>query len=899
MHYTYYFDKIVVLTIMNHTPLHSQHKRRSTRKIDSNSIFAAFKKVLDSIVVQFAGKAAQKHSHIHHTPHTTHRRTSFKRIFNLKNAAIGFFVLLFLLFTLYWYFAKDLPEAGKITSKTTNSTIYYDRDGGVLYESFKDKNRVAVEGKDINDWLKKATISIEDKDFYKHRGFDPLTIIRIPYNYIFKSGRVVGGSTLTQQLVKTTLLDGRRTATRKVKELILALEIERRFNKDQILSMYLNEVPYGGTYYGIGSAAKGYFNKDPKDLNLLESAILAGLPQNPTTYSPFIGKKDAWKTRTKFVLLSMAEQGYITKEQQADSVNALDGIQFNSERISIEAPHFVFFVKEKLEKILGADVVNSGIKITTTLNKKIQNIAQESVTKEVEKLKTANVSNGAAVVLDPRKNEILAMVGSSDFEATGYGKFNVVNSDNRLPGSTLKPFLYAMSFEKDYDPTSILADVKTTFPIAGSTDYNPENYDRTFHGIPQFRFDLGNSYNIPTVKLGLVLGIDNFLIKMNELGIVDFYPNAQNIGRYGPAVTLGGVETSLLRVGNAYSTLARQGEQKEVQYVLQVTDYKGNVLYKPTNEETKTIFTKEASFITSHILTDNNARTQSFGPSSLLNIPGKTVAVKTGTTNEKRDNWCVGFTKGLVVGAWVGNNDNTKMNDRVASGITGATPIWHNITKEVLSDNVNFPDGILEKPENVVALEIDATLGGLPRGGANKRTEYFIKGKEPTTTSKYLQKIKVSKRDSGKLANSNEIGGGNYEEKEFAVFTEVDPISKDGKNRWQDAINEWTKTQGDLFKVPTEVQSETEDVSINLITPRDGETKDSKTIEYRVKIFSTPKIKEVKLIINGSEVKAFGEGTMEVNEQLTFPSSGEQTILLRVKNEKDKVSENNIKIRVP
>jgi len=815
-----------------------------------------------------------------------------KLLIFLTGAVILGFIFMFILFA--WY-AKDLPSPSKLSSQTGYSTVFLDRDGKVLYDMYKDKNRVPVTFEEIPKTLKEATIAIEDKNFYKHAGFSQTGMIRAVFNMFLGKG-LQSGSTITQQLIKNVLLTNRQTITRKVQEIILSFEVERRYKKDEILLMYLNEAPYGGSYWGVGTAAKAYFGKSVKDLNLVESAILSGLPQSPSLYSPFIGKNEAWKDRTKSVLRRMREDGYITRDQETIALKKVESTKFNAPKILIEAPHFVFYVKDQIEQEYGSKIINQGVKIKTTLSLDVQQTAEKIVKEEIAKLKDFNATNAAVVVLDSKTGEILAMVGSYDFNDEKFGKFNVAEQGLRQPGSALKPFTYGLAFEKGYTPSSIFMDVKTTFPDQGGKEYIPVNYDGKFRGPVQLRFALGNSINLPAVKSLAVLGVRDFLTKLNDLGMPTFAPNSENLKRFGLSLTLGGGETTLLNLSSAYSTLATGGVRHEVSSFNDISDFKGKNIFKKVRNQEKTVFSQEDSFLLSHILSDNNARIEEFGPNSYLNVPGKTVAVKTGTTDDKRDNWAVGYTKSITVGVWVGNNDNSPMNPKIASGATGASPIWYRIMRELLK---KYDDGIMDKPEKVKALIIDSYLGGLPKDGNPTRSEYYIEGSEPKDISPWYKKIKISK-SNGKLANEVEIKNGNYEEKDFIVISESDPVSTDGKNRWQEAINSWAGQQGDnKFKPPTEVSDASSDsVIVSIKNPSGQSTISSGNINIKAKIISLDKLKNVKIKLNGSEIRSWNEDKKDIDEMISITEDGVYELQISATNEKDKQGESTIKFGV-
>jgi len=810
---------------------------------------------------------------------------------------IGFFILAFGVFA---WFAKDLPFPGKLSQATSYSTVFYDRDDKPIYEMFKDKNRVPVSTKDVSDYLQKATIAIEDKNFYKHKGVSEIGILRGFLSFFFK-GRFQGGSTITQQLIKNTLLSSQRSLSRKIKEAILAFEVERRYSKTEILGMYLSEAPYGGIYWGAASASMAYFGKSPKELSLLESAILAGIPQNPSFYSPFIGEKNAWQSRTKDVLRRMREDGYITADQEKKTVSQFAKVVFLSPKVSISGAHFVFYVKDLIEKEYDSKLIEQGIKVKTTLSLDVQKLAEKIVKEEIENLKGYNASNAAVVVLDSKTGEILAMVGSYDYNDEKFGKFNAALG-LRQPGSAIKPITYALALEKGYTPSTLLMDTRTVFANQGEKDYVPVNYDGKYRGPMQLRFALGNSENVPAVKLLAMVGIRDFLQKAYDMGLDSLAATDENIKRFGLSVTLGGGETTLLDLTSSFSVFADQGLKKQTSPLMDISDFKGKNIYKTVKAGQKKVLTPEVAFLVSHILSDNNARMDIFGPNSYLNVPGKTVAVKTGTTDDKRDNWAIGFTKSITVGVWVGNNDNSAMNPKIASGATGASPIWYQLMRQLLAikkdKQFKYSDGIMEKPDKVKAQTIDAYLGGLPKDGYPTRSEYYIEGEEPKDISPFYKKLKISKA-TGKLANDVEIKTGNYDEKEYIIISENDPVSTDNKNRWQEAIDQWAREQkDDKYHPPTDKSDANSDsVIVSIKSPEDKQTINSNSVTIRVKITSVYPMKSVKIFSNGSELKSYNENKTDIEETINL-SDGVYEIKVQAVNEKDKSGDSSIKIGV-
>lgn len=725
------------------------------------------------------------------------RRLSFD-IFFLSNLSrklfIGLIGLIIFMTLLFLWYSKDLPTPGKLVhADLGQSTRIYDRKGVLLYSVYDKQNRTYVKLSEIPKVLQQATIAIEDKNFYENQGFSVLGYLRALRNILLLRG-LSGGSTITQQLVKNVLLSSERTLPRKIKELMLAVQVDKVYTKDQILEMYLNDVSYGGANIGVEAASESYFGKKVKDLNTAEAAFLAGLPQAPSSYSPFSGKK-YYIGRTEDVLEQMKNMKIISEKQKQEAIKEISEKKFSQKDTAIKAPHFVMYVKSILSKQFSEQMVENGaLQVTTTLDYEIQKKAEDIVKEEIDKLKGYNVGNGAAVVMDPKTGEILAMVGSKDyFDTKNDGNYNTALA-KRQPGSSLKPITYAVAFEKGYTPASMVMDVKTEFPTGDPKNptYIPVNYDGKYNGPMQIRFALGNSINIPAVKTLARVGIKDAMAKAYTMGIEEWEPTTVNIANVGFSLVLGGRETTLLSEAVAYSVFANGGIKKDPVSIMKVTDAKGSKLFEKRDREGQRVLSQEVSFLISHILLDNVARTLEFGPNSYLRIPGRTVSVKTGTTDEKRDNWTVGYTPSYVVGVWVGNNDNSVMNQAIASGVTGASPIWNRIMTAVLKGK---PDEVLQKPDNVVALQVDGVGGGLPVDGVQTRTEYFVKGTEPTGPGPIYQKVKMSKHDHGKLASPWEVEHRDYDTKDYIVFKEEDPVSTDGKNRWQAGIQEWLSGQ--------------------------------------------------------------------------------------------------------
>ena len=610
-----------------------------------------------------------------------------------------------------FYFIKALPSPYNI-GKTNYplSTHIYDRNDTLLYEIYREQNRTPVHLKELPAYVVQATIAIEDKDFYRHQGVAIFSGIIRATKEIVINKNLQGGSTITQQLVKTALLTPERTITRKIKEVILALWTEKIYSKDQILEMYLNQVPYGGSSYGIEEASKTYFGKNAKDLTIEEAALLAGLPQAPSLYSPYINPNAATKRRND-VLNSMKNLGYINQELKVKSQDSK--IEVLPPKTLIQAPHFVFYTKNKLENYYGIKTVEEGgLKVKTTLDYKIQQEAEKILKEELEKINYLNVTNGAILVTRPSTGEILAMVGSVDYFNQPFGAFNVTTA-LRQPGSSIKPIMYSLALQKGYTAASILDDSPIVFNIAGSESYRPVNYDNKSHGRVPLRYALANSYNITAVRTLNNLGVENFIDFATKMGISTWNDKS----RYGLSLTLGGGEVTMVDMAEAFGVLANQGYKMPINYFQKIEDNERNVLREMAPFKIKEI-DPAIAYIISDILSDNFARTFAFGPGSSLEIPGYKVAVKTGTTNDKKDNWTIGYTPEFLVTVWVGNNDNTPMNPYLTSGITGASPIWNRVMTYLLK-NYGTSNKWFEKPDNIV--EKNCYYG---------RKEYFVKGTE-------------------------------------------------------------------------------------------------------------------------------------------------------------------------
>lgn len=609
-------------------------------------------------------------------------------------------ICLLILFCYSWFLvevAYQLPSPSKLNQLSGPvTTEIYDRNSKLLYRFYEGTNRTLIKLDEVPNQLIQATIAIEDKHFYSHPGVNPLAIARSIKVYILEN-QIQGGSTITQQLIKNTLLTSDRNWQRKLKEVIIAFWAERVFSKDQILQMYFNEIPYGGTAVGVQAAAQTYFGKNAKDLKLSESAYLAGLTSSPTTYSPYGTNPQSGKKRQWQVLRRMVKDKYITQTQANDAFK--EELVIHPPSQNIKAPHFVMYVRALLTQKYGQRLVSQGgLKVYTSLDLLIQEMTEKVVKEELVSLANLNVSNGAAMITDPKTGQILAMVGSKDYFDTSYGNFNVTLA-LRQPGSSIKPITYATAFKQGFSPANIILDAPVSFKNQWE-NYTPLNYDNKFHGPVTIRTALGSSYNIPAVKMLSIVGIPNMINTAEDLGITTF----NDPSKYGLSLTLGGGDIRLIDMMNVYASFSQLGISYNSKPILRIYDSAGHLLEDNSDNEGKRVLSPAVAFLITNILADNSARTPAFGPDSLLKIPNHTVAVKTGTTDSKRDNWTFGYTPEYVVGVWVGNNDNSPMNPKLSSGITGASPIWNKLMTNLLQDK---PDIAFQRPSDVIEGTVD------------------------------------------------------------------------------------------------------------------------------------------------------------------------------------------------
>ncbi|MBD3252035.1 PBP1A family penicillin-binding protein, partial [Candidatus Uhrbacteria bacterium] len=778
---------------------------------------------------------------------------------------LGFFVLTL---TLAWM-SRDLPNPNALLDREiAQSTKIFDRSGEVLlYEIHGDEQRTLVAIEDIPDVMKHATVAIEDKDFYKHHGVSWKGLIRAFYTSVIKRQRVQGTSTLTQQFVKNAILTNERSINRKLKELLLSLQIERKYSKDQILQLYLNEIPYGSTLYGVESATQGYFGKSVRDISLDEAALLAAMPQAPDLYNPYgIGSRgdnrDLLTGRQHYILDQMAEQGYVSAEE-AEAAKEIDTLEKLIPRTvgNIKAPHFVMYVRSQLIEALGQRTVETGgLKVITTLDWRLQQAAEEAVVEGVEaRAEQYGFSNASLVAIGPQDGHILAMVGSKDFfDDENDGQVNV-SIRPRQPGSSFKPIVYTAGFMKGFLPETTLWDVKTQFKT-DSKNYSPNNYDFSERGPVSIRMALQGSLNIPAVKMLYLVGVGRVLDFAEELG----YTTLGERSRFGLSLVLGGGEVKLLEHAAAYGVFANKGVKHPTTAILKVEDNHGNVMQEWELGDGTRVLDEQSSKLISNVLSDNNARAFVFGTNSHLALPGRAVAAKTGTTNDYRDAWTLGYTPSLVAGVWAGNNDNTEMK-RGAGGSAIAAPIWNAFMSEALTGSP--------------AESFDAPT-------PSNTTKDVLRGKAFET------KVKID-TISGKLATEytpEEF----VEEKTFydahSILYYVDrdnPLGPIPSNpardpqfgNWEAAVQDWvTREEWNATGTPPteydDVHTEENTPEVRIREPNNRDKINSRSFPVEVRVSAPRNIQSVKAVINGYVIgSAFSNSGNTWNINATIPNA--------------------------
>lgn len=772
----------------------------------------------------------------------------------------GFGVLILFIIAIFIFFSKDLPSANSVDAKLiAQSTKIYDRSGQhLLYDVHGEEKRTIIPFNQIPDNIKYATIALEDQTFYSHHGIDPKSILRSIFKDIIKGGAAQGGSTITQQFIKKSLLTDEKTITRKIKELILSIELEQKYSKDDILAMYLNQIPYGSSAYGIEAASQTFFSKSSKELSLAEAALLASLPNAPTYYSPFGSHVTNLKARQRLALQKMADQGYITQEQADEAMNVDVLSEISPKQDNISAPHFVMYVKDYLEQKYGEQAVEQGgLKVYTTLDWDKQQSAEKAVSEGAEKNVSQNANNAALVAIDPKTGQILAMVGSKNYfgksqpqgcisgKTCSFEPQDNTSIRNRQPGSSFKPYVYLTAFTKGYTPETLLYDVATNFSTDDGKDYKPQNYDGKFHGALQMKNALAMSLNIPAVKTLYLAGVKDSINLAKGLGITGL----NQPDRYGLSLVLGGGEVTLLDHVNAYGGLATGGVYHNKTAILKIQDKDGTVLEEYKNESGQRVVEEKYVAMLDHIMSTNDYRAPVFGENNPFKFTDRPVAAKTGTTNDFHDGWAMGFTPSIVAGVWVGNNDNSVMKTG-ADGIVVAAPIWRAFMNEALK---NTP------VEQFPKYEKEDTGKPILNGEVDKQDNLKV------------CKIPGSKGDYC-LAN-DACPPGDVDKKDFANIHDIlyyvkrdDPrgdYPKDPKDdpqfkNWEKGVQDWLKKDGKSSKnkpAPTEECKKSDFSSANqpkISVSAEGSVSAGMTIKAEVD--APYEVEKVKFFVDGDEI---------------------------------------------
>ncbi|MDX9893627.1 MAG: PBP1A family penicillin-binding protein [Patescibacteria group bacterium] len=767
------------------------------------------------------------------------------------------------------WIAKDLPNPDKIIDRSIAlSTKIYDRTGeNLLYDVHGLEKRTFVELPSIPKHLINATLTAEDRKFYEHKGISITGIVRSAIKNVL-TGSKVGGSTLTQQLVKNAILTPEKKYTRKLKEIILSYQIEKKFAKDQILQMYFNEIPYGSVAYGAEAAAQTYFGKSVKDINLSEAAILAALPQAPSYYSPYGSHTDALFSRQQWILDSMAELGYITPEEAGFAKN--EKVEFKKRDENILAPHFVMYVKEYLTQKYGELAVEQGgMKVITTLDLYKQEIAEEVVEENAAKnSENYNANNASLVALDPKTGQILAMVGSKNFfgdpepaECTPGVNCSFdpqVNAAIRLrqPGSSFKPIVYTAAFKKGYTPETVLYDVETSFLNYDGQNYNPKNYDLKEHGPVTIRQALQGSLNIPAVKAIYLAGIDEVIDLAENLG----YTTLKDRSRFGLSLVLGGGEVKLLEHVNAFATLAREGEWHPTAAILEVRDKDGNILEEFRKQEKKVLETEFARMI-NNVLSDNTARSYIFGENNYLTLGNRPVAAKTGTTNDYHDAWTIGHTPSLAVGVWVGNNNNKEMK-RGADGSVVAAPIWNAFMRRVLGDT---PVESFNPPTEITT-EKPVLNGGIIEGVKVKIDK--ISGKLATTLTPETQTEEKTFRQVHSILH--------YINKDDPQGNTSPDFSDPQYQRWEEAIQNWAEKNNYISEEPPtefdDLHTQANKPTIKITSPQYNQTINNRQIQASVSASAPRGVVRVEYYLNDHQIKETTTNPFDLNVFISDPN---------------------------
>ncbi|MEZ4156615.1 MAG: PBP1A family penicillin-binding protein [Candidatus Paceibacterota bacterium] len=774
---------------------------------------------------------------------------------------------------IFLFFTYDLPSPQELgEQQVIESTKIYDRtEETLLYELFEEERRTVISKDEVPDYVRNATIAIEDESFYEHGAIDLPAIARAVVANIMAGSKQQGGSTITQQLAKNAFLTPEKSYIRKIKELILAMRLEKQFTKDEILHLYLNQIPYGGNAYGIESASQTYFNMSASELNLPQAALLASLPQAPTYYSPWGSHVEDLLNRKNYVLERMYDLGYITLEEKVDAQEY--EFEFEKSKGALKAPHFSIEVQEYLIDKYGEDFVRrSGLKVITTLDWDIQQIAEKVIAEGVERnTELYGGTNAALVAQDTNTGQILAMVGSKDYFSEDIdGNFNVATQGLRQPGSATKPFTYMTAFKKGLTPKTVVFDVLTEFAAAGAKSYQPKNFDFAFRGPVQLEVALAQSMNIPAVKTLYIAGIDNVIQTLRDFGVTTL----EDKDRIGLSLVLGGGEVTLKQLVGAYATLAEEGVYHPQSYILRIEDRDGNILEEFEPEE-KRVVAKEYPRLINNILSSAELRSGLFRNSLGLTVfPGYDVALKTGTSNDYRDVWAFGYTPNFAVGIWTGNNDNKPMSPN-GGYVFSAIPMWSAFLREALPETESENFAIVEAPQTDKPILNGSPIVNYKDGGDDYPQVHNILF--------YIDK-------------NNPLG--------LEPQRAADPQYAN----WESSVNQWAKENVPGFDSgqynqtippgsipepydPSKISQISEDQSVVIISPENNGTISGDSINLQMSIVLEKKIKEIKVYLNNNlidEQQGFFEESYTYNQTVQFDEDilkTKNTLRVRVRDE--------------
>lgn len=796
-----------------------------------------------------------------YTPHfrkPPNRRVARLRGFWKKLILLGiFFALAGFVFTglAFAYYSFNLPDPNKLVDRPVpESTKIFDRNGKLLYEIHGEAKRTLVALDQIPKHAKDAAIAVEDKNFYKHGGISFTGIARAILVNLLTASKSQGGSTITQQFVRNAVLTREKAFSRKFKEIALSLSLERRYEKDQILQLYLNEIPYGSNAYGIQAASQTFFGKNAADLTLPEAAYLAALPKAPTYYSPFGPHKEDLDKRADTVLQLMHEQGYLTKAQRNQAQNTK--VAFREIGRGILAPHFVLYVQDLLAARYGElSLREEGLKVTTSLNLELQTAAEEIVAKQIpSNEKNYNAGNASLVAVDPRSGQILAMVGSRDyFDEQHDGAVNVALRP-RQPGSSFKPYVYAAAFKEGMSPATMLLDVVTNFGEFGGKEYIPSDYDGKQRGPVSIRAALQGSLNIPAVKTTILIGVEKAIDVAENMGIATL----KDRSRYGPSLVLGGGEVKLLEHVAAYGVFASGGIKHDLVSILKVEDKSGRILEEFRQSRGREVLHPEIAYQINHVLSDNEARVFIFGRNNRLTLPGRPAAAKTGTTQEYRDAWTIGYVPGLVAGVWVGNNDNSAMK-KGADGSVVAAPIWNEFMRRALEGK---PAEEFTRPEGIQEIAVDTLSGKLP-------TAY-----SPGTKTEIFSSFNAPKE-------SDDVHAAGY----TILHSE-----KPDEEAWETPVRAWAAANGYVYPPDGETpggEQQDNTIKIKIDVP---EKISAAPWKIGAEIESTDELKEVQFFLDGRLLASFSAGPFEY-ENGDERADGLHQLAVKAKTVKNKINQ--------